>query len=67
MSIYSHNDDELDAFLEKENARKKKKKKYTLKLITSKLKRKDKLKIILYRISPRLYRYLLKTHLKRKR
>ena len=67
MSLYSHNDDELDAFLEKENARKVFKEKYTLKLITSKLKRKDKLKIILYRISPRLYRYLLKTHLKRKR
>ena len=67
MSQYSHNDKELDKFLEKEEARKLFKEKFTLKVLTSNLKRRDKYRIMLYAISPKLYRFILKKYLKRKK
>ena len=67
MALYSYNDKELEEFLDKEGARRIFKKMFTMKVISSKLKRKDKQKIILFRISSKLYKKILNIHLKRKR
>ena len=67
VTLYGHNNKEITEFLEKENAKDLFKKRFTLKVIISKLRRKDKIKIILFRISPKLYNYVLKKYLNKKK
>ena len=59
VMVYNHNDKSVDEFLNKNNARKLFKKHFSLLMVLkSRIKRKEKFKIILYRISPKLERYI---------
>ena len=61
VMVYNHNDKTVDDFLNKNNARKVFKKSYSFfKVLSSKLRKKEKIKIILYRISPKLERFIQK-------
>lgn len=55
VTLYSHNNSELNLFLSKEKAIELFKNKFSLKVLLSKLRLKDKIKIIVFRISPKLY------------
>jgi glycosyltransferase involved in cell wall biosynthesis len=67
VNLYSHNNIKLNNFLNSENAVNKFKKMFTLKFIKSNLKRNDKIKILLFRISPKLYQFILKKYLNHKK
>lgn len=59
VMVYNHNNKSVDEFLNKNNARKLFKKHYSFfKIVSSDIKRKEKFKIILYRISPKLERFI---------
>ena len=64
--LYGHNNEKLNEYLDKEKAKKLFKKRFTIRVIGSKLKRKDKIKIILFRISPKLYSFIIRNYMKTK-
>lgn len=65
VTLYGHNNKEVNEFLDKEKAKEVFKKMFTLKAFTSKLKRGDKIKILLFRINPKLYIKILNKKYKR--
>ena len=64
--LYGHNNEELNEYLDKQKAKELFKKRFTMKVISSKLKRKDKIKIILFRINPKLYNFVIRNYMKNK-
>ena len=59
VMVYNHRNNDVDEFLDKHNARKLFKKHFSLFMILkSRIRRKEKTKIILYKISPKLERYI---------
>ena len=64
--LYNHNDEKLNNYLKKENAFSLYKKLFTLKMLKCKMKLKDKIKIILFRINPKFYYFILKIYMKLK-
>ena len=62
--LYGHNNEDLNKYLDEVNAKKLFKKRFTIKVISSKLKRKDKIKIVLFRISPKLYSFIIRKYVK---
>ena len=61
--LYGHNNEIVNNYLEEVKAKELFKKMFTIKVISSKLKRKDKIKIVLFRISPKLYGFVIKKYL----
>ncbi len=66
VTLYGHNNKDLNMFLNKNRAITKYKKLFTLKLLKTKLSKKDKLKLILFRISKNFYMFILNIYLKMK-
>ena len=68
VMVYNHNSKEVDDFLNKECSKKKYNKLFSLnKVLKSDIAPKEKIKMILYRISPRLERYIQYKYIKRKK
>ena len=67
VTLYGHRNEELNKYLDEQNAIDLFKKMFTFKIINSNLRNNDKIKILLFRISPKLYNYILSTYLKHKK
>jgi hypothetical protein len=66
-SIYFTNDKELLDYLKEEKAIKLFNKLFSLKLLKCDMRKNDKVKLLLFRISPKLYKYITLKYLKLKR
>ena len=62
--IYSHKNEEVNEFLKEKDAFKLYKKLYTNRLLFTKMKFREKIKLILFRINPRLNNFIIKVYLK---
>ena len=65
--LYGHNNHIINEYLNDNNAIKLFKEKFTLKVISSKLRTNDKIKILLFRLSHKLYMFILKKYLNLKK
>lgn len=66
-SLFVMDNDKVSSYLKKKETFKLYKKLYTFKIFKSKIRFNDKIKILLFRISPRLYKLIIKIYLKIKR
>lgn len=67
MSLYVMNNEHVNKHLDKNNALELFKKLYTCKALKTNIRFNDKIKLLLFRISPKLYRFIIKTYLKIKK
>ena len=67
MTLYSHDKKKINDFLDKNEAKKIFKQLYSIKIIWCKMKFKDKIKILLFRINPNMYMKILIFYMKLKR
>ena len=66
VDVYNHNNKKTDEFLKEQNAKKVFKKYYSSKVLKTKISKKEKAKIFLYRTNPKIERFFQK-HFKRKK
>ena len=66
VTLYGHRNKEINDFLDSQNAKYLFKKMFTLRIINSNLRNNDKIKILLFRISPKLYSFIISRYLKHK-
>ena len=60
VDVYNHNNETTDKYIKDNNINKIFKKNYSIKVLRSKLNKKQKIKILLYRISPKIERFFQK-------
>lgn len=60
VDVYNHNNKKTDSFINENNINKIYKKCYSLKIMRSKLSRRNKTKIFLYKVSPKIERFFQK-------
>ena len=66
VSMYFTNDEELLKYLEEEKTRKLFKQLFSLKLLKCDMRKNDKIKLLLFRINPKLYKFVTLKYLKSK-
>ena len=67
MSLFVMNNKDVNKHLEENNALKLYKKLFTSKIFKTNIRFNDKIKILLFRVSPKLYRFIIKVYLKIKK
>lgn len=67
MSLFVMNNEEVNKHLDEKNALKLFKELYTSKILKTNIRFNDKIKILLFRVSPKLYRFIIKVYLKTKK
>ena len=67
ITLYGHNNKDLDEYLDNKNAKELFKKLFSLKVLFVGFRFKDKIKILLFRISPKIYKKCISIHINNKK